>query len=61
MTVTADSGSNSVDTSSSDSGGGSTYYANCSAARAAGAAPLYAGDPGYDSHLDRDADGVACE
>ncbi|WP_435838535.1 excalibur calcium-binding domain-containing protein [Streptomyces achromogenes] len=23
--------------------------------------PLYAGDPGYDSHLDRDGDGVACE
>ena len=37
------------------------YYANCSAVRAAGKAPLYAGDPGYDSHLDRDHDGVACE
>jgi hypothetical protein len=37
------------------------YYANCSAVRAAGEAPLYAGDPGYDSHLDRDHDGVACE
>jgi hypothetical protein len=37
------------------------YYRNCSAARAAGAAPLYTGDPGYGPHLDRDGDGVACE
>ncbi len=39
----------------------SVYYANCDAARAAGAAPLYRGDPGYRSGLDRDNDGVACE
>ncbi len=37
------------------------YYANCAAARAAGAAPLYRGEPGYRSGLDRDNDGVACE
>lgn len=37
------------------------YYANCDAVRAAGAAPLYAGDPGYRAGLDRDGDGVACE
>ncbi|MFW0119143.1 GmrSD restriction endonuclease domain-containing protein [Rothia sp. P5764] len=37
------------------------YYKNCSAAKAAGAAPIYAGQPGYGSHLDRDGDGVACE
>lgn len=37
------------------------YYANCSAARAAGAAPIYRGEPGYRSALDRDDDGVACE
>lgn len=37
------------------------YYANCSAARAAGVAPLHTGDPGYRSGLDRDHDGVACE
>src|SRR5690606_39481345 len=36
-------------------------YKNCAAARAAGAAPLYAGEPGYSSTLDRDGDGVACE
>ncbi|MFZ3395771.1 excalibur calcium-binding domain-containing protein, partial [Rhodococcus sp. 7Tela_A2] len=39
----------------------SAYYKNCSAARAAGAAPLYAGEPGYRAEMDRDKDGVACE
>jgi Excalibur calcium-binding domain len=39
----------------------SVYYANCAAARAAGAAPLHVGEPGYRSGLDRDDDGVACE
>lgn len=37
------------------------YYANCDAVRAAGAAPLHRGEPGYRSGLDRDGDGVACE
>lgn len=37
------------------------YYANCTAAKAAGAAPLYAGQAGYRSALDRDSDGIACE
>ena len=37
------------------------YYANCTAARAAGAAPILRGQPGYASKLDRDNDGVACE
>ncbi len=37
------------------------YYPNCDAARAAGAAPIYAGQPGYRAGLDRDGDGVACE
>lgn len=36
-------------------------FANCSAARAAGAAPVRRGDPGYGPHLDRDNDGVGCE
>ncbi len=39
----------------------SSYYKNCSEAKAAGAAPLYRGEPGYRSALDRDDDGVACE
>lgn len=38
-----------------------SYFENCDAARAAGAAPLYTGDPGYRAGLDRDNDGIACE
>lgn len=41
--------------------GSSVYYANCAAAREAGAAPIHKGDPGYRPGLDRDHDGVACE
>jgi len=37
------------------------YYANCAAVRAAGAAPLHRGQPGYSTKLDRDGDGIACE
>lgn len=36
-------------------------FANCSQARAAGAAPVREGDPDYGRHLDRDGDGVGCE
>lgn len=39
----------------------SVYYARCSEARAAGVAPIRAGQPGYRSGLDADGDGVACE
>ena len=39
----------------------SISYDNCTAVKAAGAAPIRAGDPGYGSHLDRDGDGIACE
>ncbi|MGE5696287.1 MAG: excalibur calcium-binding domain-containing protein [Candidatus Sericytochromatia bacterium] len=38
-----------------------TYYPNCAAARAAGAAPIQQGQPGYRAALDRDGDGIACE
>lgn len=37
------------------------HYKNCSEVRAAGKAPIYRGQPGYASHLDRDGDGIACE
>jgi hypothetical protein len=40
---------------------GSVYYANCTAVRAAGAAPIHRGEPGYSAKLDRDGDGIACE
>ena len=36
-------------------------FANCAEARAAGAAPVRRGKPGYGPHLDRDNDGVGCE
>lgn len=36
-------------------------FANCAAARAAGAAPVRRGEPGYGPHLDRDGDGIGCE
>jgi hypothetical protein len=39
----------------------SAYYPNCDAARAAGAAPIYEGQPGYRLKLDSNKDGVACE
>jgi len=41
--------------------GGGGVFRNCTEARAAGAAPVYAGSPGYGPHLDRDGDGVGCE
>ncbi|MCX4632739.1 excalibur calcium-binding domain-containing protein [Streptomyces sp. NBC_01443] len=53
--------SSSSNGASSTSPGSSAFYKNCSAARAAGAAPVHRGDPGYGPHLDRDGDGVACE
>ena len=40
---------------------GSVYYANCTEARAAGAAPILVGEPGYRVAMDRDQDGIACE
>lgn len=36
-------------------------FANCTAARAAGAAPVRRGGQGYGPHLDRDNDGIGCE
>jgi hypothetical protein len=37
------------------------HYANCDDARAKGAAPVYAGQPGYRAGLDSDNDGIGCE
>lgn len=54
-------GSGSGGSTSGGGGGGSTSYANCTAVRDAGAAPIRAGDPSYGRHLDRDGDGVGCE
>ncbi|WP_207760029.1 GmrSD restriction endonuclease domain-containing protein [Bifidobacterium primatium] len=59
-TATSTPTASSAPTASAQSTG-DAYYANCSAARAAGKAPLYRGQPGYSTKLDRDGDGVACE
>jgi len=37
------------------------YWAGCDAARAAGTAPIYLGEPGYHARMDGDSDGIACE
>jgi hypothetical protein len=37
------------------------YYSGCREVRAAGAAPLYRGEPGYRPEMDGDSDGIACE
>lgn len=39
----------------------SAYFRNCREAWAAGAAPLYRGEPGYRPEMDGDGDGIACE
>jgi hypothetical protein len=57
----ADDTGTGAGSSNNDSSGGSVYYENCAAARAAGAAPVHRGDPGYGSHLDRDNDGTGCD
>jgi endonuclease YncB( thermonuclease family) len=36
-------------------------FSSCAAARAAGAAPMYRGQAGYNPNLDGDNDGIACE
>ncbi|UNK46189.1 GmrSD restriction endonuclease domain-containing protein [Arthrobacter sulfonylureivorans] len=41
--------------------GGKVFYQNCTAVKDAGAAPIRAGDPGWDTKFDRDGDGVGCE
>jgi hypothetical protein len=37
------------------------HWAGCNDARAAGTAPIYAGEPGYRDGMDGDGDGIACE
>ncbi|OBG53567.1 MULTISPECIES: excalibur calcium-binding domain-containing protein [unclassified Mycobacterium] len=51
----------STTTSPAPTTGASVYYPNCKAACADGVAPIYRGQPGYRSGLDRDGDGIACE
>ncbi|MFI5668545.1 excalibur calcium-binding domain-containing protein [Streptomyces sp. NPDC051704] len=44
-----------------DGGVGGAYYKSCADAKAAGAAPMRRGQPGYREALDRDKDGIACD
>ena len=39
----------------------SAHYSGCNEVRAAGKAPLRAGEPGYRAEMDGDGDGIACE
>lgn len=54
-------GYSSAERASGATPGSGRAFRNCTEARAAGAAPVYRGDPGYGPHLDRDNDGVGCE
>ncbi|UTX51102.1 G5 domain-containing protein [Candidatus Saccharibacteria bacterium TM7i] len=51
----------STSTRNETSSSNNAYYKNCTAARNAGVTPIYRGQAGYASHLDRDGDGIACE
>jgi hypothetical protein len=66
VTVTARANTGSGTSGGSTTTGGSddsssVYYANCTEARAVGAAPIHRGEPGYASRLDRDGDGIGCD
>jgi hypothetical protein len=50
-----------LDSALAPDGAGTAYYSNCSEADDAGVTPLYEGDDGYRSGLDREGDGIACE
>ena len=39
----------------------SVHYSGCNEVRAAGKAPILAGEPGYRDDMDGDGDGIACE
>jgi len=53
--------SDAMSTAPADPAVSEVYFPNCAAARAAGAAPIYATQPGYRPGLDADQDGIACE
>ena len=60
-TSSTSSGANTSTHTPSTTQSSGVYYQNCDAVRAAGKAPLYRGQPGYSTKLDRDKDGIACE
>jgi len=60
-TTTSTPTDTTTSTSTPGSSGTGVSYPNCAAVKAAGAAPLHRGQPGYSAKLDRDGDGIACE
>lgn len=60
-TVTTTPGTSSAPPRDVPAGGPEPVYENCDEVRAAGAAPIYRGDPGFREKFDRDGDGVGCE
>ncbi len=56
-----DPGRSTTTDPSRGSSGGFADYRTCDDVRAAGAAPIHLGDPGYSRSLDRDGDGTGCE
>jgi hypothetical protein len=62
--VFADANGRAPDHSQEDrgrDGADDVSFASCADARAAGAAPIRAGKPGYSPNLDGDGDGIACD
>lgn len=53
--------SKKTESSSSGKSKDEVYYGSCKEAKAAGAAPMREGEPGYRIGLDRDRDGIACD
>jgi hypothetical protein len=53
--------SSSASSASASSPAAAPSYASCSDVRAAGAAPIHRGDPGWSDSFDSDGDGVGCE
>ncbi|MGW9402885.1 GmrSD restriction endonuclease domain-containing protein [Arthrobacter sp. NPDC055585] len=49
-----------ADSPAEGQGNTTPVYANCAAVKAAGAAPIRPGDPGWDPKFDGDGDGVGC-
>ena len=49
-----------ADSAAGGQGSTTPVYANCAAVKAAGAAPIRPGDPGWDPKFDGDGDGVGC-
>ncbi|MBP3045008.1 DUF1524 domain-containing protein [Arthrobacter jiangjiafuii] len=56
----ADAGAEDVAADPAAGVGSAPVYANCTAVKAAGAAPIRPGDPGWDPKFDGDGDGEGC-